>query len=118
MDTVHRLGYHPSWVARGLATQRTRTLGLVVPDITNPFFPEIARGVQDVARVRDYRVFLCNTDGSAEQELQAPNSLADSRWTASCCLARVSAMLTWLPSPTNTGRSWRSIVGWSIRPWE
>ena len=76
MDTVHRLGYHPSWVARGLATHRTRALGLVVPDITNPFFPEIARGVQDVAHARDYSVFLCNTDESAEQELQVLNSLA------------------------------------------
>jgi len=76
MDAIQRLGYRPSWVARGLATQRTRTLGLVVPDITNPFFPEVARGVQDVARARDYHVFLYNTDESAERERQILYSLA------------------------------------------
>lgn len=45
LEAVRTLDYRPSRVARGLATRRTRTIGLVVPDITNPFFPEIARGV-------------------------------------------------------------------------
>jgi LacI family transcriptional regulator len=76
MDAVRRLGYHPSWVARGLATHRTGALGLVVPDITNPFFPEIARGVQDTAHIGAYSVFLCHTDESAAIELQVLNSLA------------------------------------------
>lgn len=76
MDAVQLLGYRPSGVARGLATQHTRTIGLVVPDITNPFFPEIARGVQDVARSQDYSVFLCNTDESPQEELQVLHSLA------------------------------------------
>jgi LacI family transcriptional regulator len=76
MDAVQMLGYRPSGVARGLATQHTRTIGLVVPDITNPFFPEIARGVQDVARSKDYSVFLCNTDESPQEELQVLRSLA------------------------------------------
>ena len=76
MDAVRVLDYRPSRVARGLATRRTRTIGLVVPDITNPFFPEIARGVQDVARREDYNVFLCNTDESPDEELQVLHSLA------------------------------------------
>jgi LacI family transcriptional regulator len=76
MEAVEELDYRPSAVARGLATQRTHTIGLVVPDITNPFFPELARGVQDVARSQDYNVFLCNTDESPEEELQVLGSLA------------------------------------------
>jgi LacI family transcriptional regulator len=76
MHAVEVLGYRPSGVARGLATRHTRTIGLVVPDITNPFFPEVARGVQDIARSQDYSVFLCNTDESPQEELQALNSLA------------------------------------------
>ncbi|MCS7260332.1 MAG: LacI family transcriptional regulator [Anaerolineae bacterium] len=76
MNAIHQLGYRPSWVARGLATQRTRTLGLVVPDITNPFFPEVARGVQDAAHTQGYHVFLYNTDESAEREYQILYSLA------------------------------------------
>jgi LacI family transcriptional regulator len=76
MEAVEALDYRPSGVARGLATQRTRTIGLIVPDITNPFFPEVARGVQDVARGNGYSVFLCNTDESPREELQALQSLA------------------------------------------
>jgi LacI family transcriptional regulator len=76
MNAVQALGYRPSGVARGLATQHTHTLGLVVPDITNPFFPEVARGVQDGARSYGYSVFLCNTDESPEEELQVLHSLA------------------------------------------
>lgn len=76
MEAVRRLGFHPSWVARGLATHRTGAWGLVVPDITNPFFPEIARGVQDTARAGDYSVFLCHTDESAATEVQVLNALA------------------------------------------
>jgi LacI family transcriptional regulator len=76
MDAVEALGYRPSGVARGLATQQTHTLGLVVPDITNPFFPEVARGVQDGARGSGYSVFLCNTDESPQEELQVLHSLA------------------------------------------
>ncbi len=76
MNAVQQLGYRPSWVARGLATQRTHTIGLVVPDITNPFFPEVARGVQDAARAAEYNVFLYNTDESAEREHQILYSLA------------------------------------------
>jgi len=76
MEAVRTLGYRPSRMARGLATQRTYTVGLVVPDITNPFFPEVARGVHDVAGREDYSVFLCNTDESPEEELRVLHSLA------------------------------------------
>jgi LacI family transcriptional regulator len=76
MEAVDVLDYRPSGVARGLVTQRTRTIGLIVPDITNPFFPEVARGVQDTARSQSYSVFLCNTDESPDEELQTLHSLA------------------------------------------
>jgi len=58
---IARLGYRPSAVARSLSSNRTQTLGLVVPDITNPFFPEIVRGAEDTAVQRGYSVILCNT---------------------------------------------------------
>ena len=73
---IKKLGYRPNMIARGLVTQRTYTIGLVFPDITNPFFPEVARGVQDVARARDYNIFLCNTDEDQQEELRALHSLA------------------------------------------
>lgn len=58
---IERLAYRPSAVARSLSTNRTQTLGLVVPDITNPFFPEIVRGAEDTAMQRGYSLILCNT---------------------------------------------------------
>ena len=75
-SVVREMGYRPNLVARGLVTQRTRTIGLIVPDITNPFFPEIAKGVQDACRLQDYNVYLCNSGESQQEELRALNSLA------------------------------------------
>lgn len=74
---INELGYRPNMIARGLVTQRTYTVGLVVPDITNPFFPEVARGVQDIARTRNYNIFLCNSDENQPEELRVLHSLAD-----------------------------------------
>jgi len=65
---VERLGYRPSVLARGLRTRRTSTLGMLVPDITNPFFPPIIRGAEEAARARGYELVLCNTDDSPERE--------------------------------------------------
>jgi len=76
---AERLGYRPNSVARSLATKRTRNIGLVVPDVSNPFFAGIARGIQDVAYLADYNTFLCNTDETAGRELRAIQSLEAQR---------------------------------------
>lgn len=73
---IDELGYRPNLIARGLVTQRSYTVGLVFPDITNPFFPEVARGVQDTARARDYNTLLCNSDENKQEELRTLHSLA------------------------------------------
>ncbi len=62
LEIAHRLGFRPNHIARSLVRQQTTTIGIVIPDITNPFFSEIVRGVEDAARAHDYNVFLCNTD--------------------------------------------------------
>jgi LacI family transcriptional regulator len=74
-ETRHRveraiatLGYVPNHLARGLTQQKTGTVGLIVPDVADPFFTLILRGAADVARRADYRVILCNTDGDLERE--------------------------------------------------
>ncbi len=76
MTAVSELGYRPNRLAQGMVTQRTRTVGLVLPDILNPFFPEVARGVQDIAGGQDYNVFVCNTDDNPEVETKVLQSLA------------------------------------------
>jgi LacI family transcriptional regulator len=79
LEVIERLGYRPSAIARGLATQRTRTLGLVVPDVSNPFFSELARGVEHVAYAEGYNVFLCNTEEDKQRELAVLESLEEKR---------------------------------------
>ena len=68
LEAVERLGYRPSWTARSLASGRTRVIGLVVADISNPFYPTAARGVEDVANARDYSLVICSTDGDERRE--------------------------------------------------
>jgi LacI family transcriptional regulator len=74
---VERLGYHPSGIARGLVTKRTGTLGLVVPDNSNPYFSEVGRGVEHAAYARGYNVFLCNTEEDHQRETIVLKSLTE-----------------------------------------
>ena len=62
------LEYFPNAVARGLVQQKTGTLGLIIPDITNPFYPELARSVEEKASKAGYNTFLCNTNYDLEKE--------------------------------------------------
>ncbi|MER2169621.1 MAG: LacI family DNA-binding transcriptional regulator [Psychrobacillus psychrodurans] len=68
-SAIELLGYKPNLVARSLSTKQTNLIGLIVPDITNPFFPELARAVEDVALSYGYTVILCNSDEEAEKEI-------------------------------------------------
>ncbi len=72
---ILELGYIPNALARGLRFKKTSTIGLIVTDITNPFFTTIARGVEDVANEHNFSVFFCNTDESATEEAQYVNVL-------------------------------------------
>lgn len=67
VEAIETLGYFPHGAARSLRTQRTMTVALVVPDITNPFYPEVQRGVQEVANQHGYQVMTFNTDGQTEK---------------------------------------------------
>lgn len=67
-QAVSKLQYEPNAMARGLATKKTETIALILPDISNPFFPELARAVEDVARTYGYNVILCNSDNEANKE--------------------------------------------------
>src|SRR5215208_5967782 len=60
--TIEELGYQTNLLAKGLKTQRTFTIGLLISDIQNPFFTSVVRGIEDVALSRGYHLFLCNTD--------------------------------------------------------
>jgi len=69
-QAMERLHYQPNAVARGLRTNKTHFLALIIPDITNPFFTDFARGFQDAADEKGYVVILCNTDRDLKRELR------------------------------------------------
>ncbi len=68
LEAIKKLGYRPNIVARSLKTQKTKTVGILVPDISSGFYPEIVRGAEDVANIYDYNVILCNSDFDDEKE--------------------------------------------------
>lgn len=68
LDAIKKLGYRPNIVARSLKTQRTRTVGILIPDISSQLYPEIVRGAEDVANIYNYNVMLCNSDSDLEKE--------------------------------------------------
>ncbi len=79
LKAADKLDYRPNAIARGLVKKRTQSIGLVIPDITNPFFPEVARGVEDGAQEAGYNVFLCNTNWEQTRETQYIDLLAEKR---------------------------------------
>lgn len=68
MEAIRKLGYHPSLLARGLRQNKTSIIGMLIPDIMNPFFSAVVRGVEDVAFQNSFRLFLCNTDNDDYKE--------------------------------------------------
>jgi len=79
LEIARRLDYHPNYFARSLVTRQTTTIGIIIPDITNPFFSEIVRGVEDCAREHSYNLFLCNTDEDPQREASSLDSLLEKR---------------------------------------
>lgn len=79
LDIIQQLGYRPNRVARSLVTQQTFTIGLVIPDIANPFFSELTRGAEDVAWENGYNVLLCNTVEKEEREKASLHLLEETR---------------------------------------
>ncbi|SEM69880.1 catabolite control protein A [Lihuaxuella thermophila] len=77
LDVIRELGYRPNAVARGLASKKTTTVGVVIPDISNPFYAELARGIEDIATMYHYNIILSNSDLRKEKELQCIETLLE-----------------------------------------
>jgi len=78
-DAVKRIGYVPNDLARSLRTRRTQTLASVIPDISNPFYPALERGIQNVADAHGFDLIVYNTDGALEKEKRCLQSLLRGR---------------------------------------
>ncbi len=68
LDIVEREGYIPNGIAKSLRIKNTKTIGIIMPDVMNLFFSELARGVEDAAEKKGYSVILCNSDNKESKE--------------------------------------------------
>lgn len=68
LKVIEEMNYTPNHFARGLITNKSRLLGLIVPNINNPFFPELCRGAEDEANLNEYSLIICNSDDDATKE--------------------------------------------------
>jgi LacI family transcriptional regulator len=75
METIERLGYRPNAVARGLASKKTTTVGVIIPDISSIFHAELARGIEDIATMYKYNIILSNSDQNKDKELHLLNTM-------------------------------------------
>lgn len=79
LSAIKELDYHPNIIAKSLQTGKTFTIGLIVSDITNPYFPELVRGVELEAIRKGYDIFLCNTDYNLKRTSSLVNRLIEKK---------------------------------------
>lgn len=72
---IKELGYRPNAIARGLASKRTTTIGLILPDLTDQYYVELARGIDDVAKMYKYQIILTSAGESSEKNLEVIDNL-------------------------------------------
>ena len=88
LATADALGYRANPFARGLKDQRSMTIGMLVPDLGNPLFPPIVRGIEDVLRERGYAMILASTDQDLEREETCSTCSASGASTGWCSRPR------------------------------
>lgn len=75
LAVIERLDYRPNAVARGLASKKTKTVGVIIPDISNVFYAELVRGIEDIATMYRYNIILTNSDQQEDKEVQLLSTL-------------------------------------------
>src|SRR6202162_5561239 len=78
-NAIRKLNYRPNLIARSLIKQKTQTIGMIVPDIANPFFPMVVRGAEDAAQKQGYNLLLCNSDDTLAKEERSVELLLSKR---------------------------------------
>jgi LacI family transcriptional regulator len=101
LDAARSLDFRPSLVARSLKRRATRTLGLIVTDIENPYFPQLVRAVEDAANAEGYAILLCNADEDPEREATYLDVLVERRVDGMIVAASTigTRQREWLASP-------------------
>src|SRR5205823_2108097 len=98
-----RLGFQPSLLARGLRRNQTTIIGVIIPDISNPFFPQVVRGIEDVAYQKSYRLMLCNADNDAHKEQVYFDELRAYRMAGLIVIPSADSELVSMASQAGTG---------------
>lgn len=75
LEVIERLEYRPNAVARGLASKKTTSVGVIIPDISNNLYAELARGIEDIATMYRYNIILSNSDQNEKKELELLNTM-------------------------------------------
>ena len=115
LECVEKLNYHPDPIAQSLATQRTYTIGVLIPDITNSFFTEYVHRVQLYLNNQGYDIFLCNSEDKMSNDIKYINLLKNRRdWAKKlglykwiCCLPNVPRFFA---HPKIIGKSFKTII--------
>lgn len=89
LKIAKELGYTPNIIASSLKSRRSRTIALIVPEISVPFFPELSRGVEDIAKENEYNMILCSSNNDPAQELKYLESL-ERRWIDGIIFSRIT----------------------------
>ncbi|MGH9608514.1 MAG: LacI family DNA-binding transcriptional regulator [Bryobacteraceae bacterium] len=100
-SAIRKLDYHPNHVARSLKTSKTQTLGIIVPDITISFYPQIIHGAETAARQRGYSLIAVNSQDDAERQRELLSLLRSQRVEG--------ILLTVAAAPTPANQIWRMI---------
>lgn len=79
LEAIEELNYKPNAIARSLKINSTKTIGVIIPDISSAFYPEIVRGIEDIAKDFNYNIILLNTDLKREKEKEALNMLKEKK---------------------------------------
>lgn len=106
LTAIRELDYYPNHIARSLKTRKTRTLGIIVPDMTIPFFPKVIRGAESAARRRNYSLIAVNSDDSDKRQRELLSLLRSQR------VEGILLVIAAAPTPLN---QISGIVGEGIR---
>jgi DNA-binding LacI/PurR family transcriptional regulator len=79
LEAARKMGYTPNHVAKSLVSSRTYTIGVIIPEISHSFFPEVVRGIEEATNNKNYQIFLTNTSDSFEKEQKVINVLRSKR---------------------------------------
>ncbi|MFU8859193.1 MAG: LacI family DNA-binding transcriptional regulator [Cyclonatronaceae bacterium] len=79
LAAAREMGYTPNHVAKSLVSSRTYTIGVIIPEISHSFFPEVVRGIEEATNNKNYQIFLTNTSDSFEKEQKVMNALRSKR---------------------------------------